>query len=444
MFLFTYTAAIFSIICFGIAAFILTRDFRDRLSRYFGLYVLFIAIWNGACAMADISITEINYRFWSGIVLIGGLFFIAFYISFAEFFTTGKPLSAKQKFFVFVPAIIMSALGFTRLCVDQVFFPFNMPAQNTMGIMGFPIVIYTIGGMTFAFLRLLAHIRSTAYEKKQQSIYITVGFFIVLAAALITMVILPILGEYRYYSAGPQFTVFMIALAAYAIFRHHLLDIKLIAQKSIIYTLTVAIIVGIYLLFISAIPLWIDVSNSILHPVGSLLSVLISAFSVPALIKFLKRKTDTIFFKDHVSYADAIHRLSSIMNLNLDMNTLANGTIDALYDIFKPEEIKIYLIREKLLFYRDGEPTVTVVRDEDFGLMPTNENCLFINAEYDGANLAQILIGEKKSGDIYLPEDRQIMTTFSYQFAMALQKTYLYEKLKQKNIDLEKRLSKKK
>jgi hypothetical protein len=441
MFTLTYTAAVLSIVCFGISFYILIHDHKNLLSRYFGLYVFSVAIFNGATAMADVSSTELNYRFWSGLVLSGALFFIAFFLCFANYFTTEKPLTRTQRILIFVPAIIMSCLGFTRLCVDKVFFPINMPAQNTMGALQFPILLYTFIGMSFAFIRLLAHIRSAAYQKKLQSIYITVGFLIVVTAAVTFSVILPIFGESRFFCAAPQFSIFMIALAGYAIFKHQLLDIKLIVQKSVIYTLTIVSVVGLYILLIGTIPLWIDISNTILHPIVTLLCVLISALSVPALVKLLKQKTDKIFFKDHVPYADAVHRLGSIMNLNLDLHTLINGTINELYDIFKPKEIQIYLIREKKLFARDGKPSITVVSDESFDLLPSNDDSLFVNAEYDGVNQAHILIGEKKSGDIYLPEDRQILTTFSYQFAMALQKTYLYEQLRHKNIELKNRLS---
>jgi N-terminal 7TM region of histidine kinase len=444
MFIFTYTAAILSILCFGIAAFILFRNYRDLLSRYFGLYVFCVGIWVGANAMADISTTDFSYRFWAGMALLGGVFFISFYICFSEYFVTLKPLSRLKKFIIFAPTVFFSIFGFTKFYVLETILLVDAPSQNTMGLMNLPILLYMFGGLTYGLVKLAINISKTSYQKKQQSIYIAIGFIIILSSAAIASVIMPFFGEYRFYTAGPQFSIFMIALAGYAIFKHQLLNVKLIFQKSIIYTLTIAFVVGLYLILISTIPLWIDMSGSVLQPmIVTLLSVLISALSVPALLKLLKQKTDKIFFKDHVSYADAIHQLSAIMNLNLDMKTLVNGTIDALYGIFKPEKIKIYLIREKMIFARDGSPEITVIKDEDFELMPTNEDSLFINAEYDDANLAQVLVGEKKSGDVYLPEDRQIMTTFSYQFAMALQKTFLYEKLKQKNIELEQRLSNK-
>jgi hypothetical protein len=433
MFLFTYTAAVLAIVCFGIAAFILARDYRDPLSRYFGLYVFFVAIWIGANAMADISMTDFSYRFWAGMSLIGGLFFIAFYICFAEHFTTGKKMSLTKKMVVFVPAIIMSCFGFTKLYVDEIFFPVNLPSQNTMGIMNYPILVYVFGGMLYAFIRLLFHIRHTAYQKKQQSIYITIGFFIFLSAAATSSIVLPFFGEYRFYTAGPQFAVFMIALAAYAIFRHNLLNVKLVVQKSVIYLILITSVVGLYLAVVCALTIWASFSSSYIEPFAILAAALFGAVGVPPLKKYLKRKTDKLFFKDHMPYADAVHELSAAMNVNLEMKDLLDATTDTLYKIFKPKKITIFLTREKMVYERDGEPTMSEIKldsPDDFDFAPNNDDKLYINAEYDGATLAQIIVDEKKSGDTYLPEDRDIMTTFSYQFALALQKTYLFEKLK--------------
>lgn len=447
MFCLTYTAAILSIACFGIAFFILNHDRKSLLSRYFGLYVFFVAIFNGATAMADVSSTEFNYRFWSGLVLLGGLFFIAFFICFTEYFTTEKPLTTIKKLWIFVPAVIMSCLGFTRLCVEQVFFPIDMPAQNTMGVLQYPVLVYTFIGMSIAFVRLVAHIRSTTYQKRLQSIYITVGFLIVVTAAATFSVILPLLGKSRFFSAAPQFSIFMIALAAYAIFKHKLLDIKLIVQKSVIYLALITAVIGLYLIVVSLISFSATQFNSSYQPYAVVAAAILGAIGVPPLKAYLKRKTDKLFFKDHMPYADAVHELSSVMNSNLEISDLMNSSATALYTIFKPRDIKIYLVREKTLYEWAGSPesnNAMVSRSDDFEYIPNDDDVLYINADYDGAILAQVVIGEKKSGDVYLPEDRQIMTTFSYQFAMALQKTFLYEKVKQKNIELEDRLFKKK
>jgi len=439
MFLFTYSAAILSIICFGIAFYVIIHDHKNPLSRYFGLYVFFIAIFNGATAMADVSSTEANYRFWSGIVLLGGLFFIAFFICFTEYFTKKKPLTTTQQILIFTPAIIMSCLGFTRLLVDSVYFPANMPAQNTMGVLQYPILIYTFAGMSFVFSRLWTHIRNTTYKKKLQGIYITVGFLIVVTAAATFSVILPVFDEPRFFAIAPQFSIFMILLAAYAIFKHRLLNIKLIIQKSVIYLFLIFVVIGIYLLAISLLSMFAINYSSAYQPLAIIIAALLGATGVPILKKYLKRKTDKIFFKDHMPYSDAVHELSYSMNLNLGFNDLLNATTESLYKVFKPLKITIYLIKEKIICERECVPElkkIKIIHTDHFDILPDNSDKLYINAEHDGLVLAQIVIGEKISGDIYLPEDRSVLTTFSYQFAMALQKTQYFEKLKksQKNI----------
>jgi hypothetical protein len=436
MFFFTYTAAVLAIICFGIAAFILLKSRRNPLAKYFGLYVLCVGIWVGANALADIATTDFTYRLWANLAMTGGVFFISFYICFAEYLISGKPLKKLKKALFFLPAIIFSILGFTtKLYVAETILLVDSPSQNTMGVLNTPIFIYVFGVLIFGFVRLLINISKTSYQKKQQSIYIAIGFFIILSAAAISSMILPFFGIYEYYTTGPQFAIFMILLAAYAVFKHCLLDIKLIIQKSVIYLILVGSVIGIYLAIICLVSSVATHLNSSFQPYAVLIAALFGAVGVPPLKKYLKRKTDKLFFKDHMPYSDAVHELSQSMNLNLELKDLLNYTTESLYKVFKPKKITIYLKREKLLYERNAVPELkkgVITKITDFGQLPDDDDKLYINAEHDGMTLAQIIIDEKKSGDIYLPEDRSILTTFSYQFAMALEKTNYYEKVKKR------------
>lgn len=430
MFLFTYTSAILSIFCFFIAGYIYIKKRNDTLSNYFAWYVFFVAIWTGSNSLADIAITEQSYRFWSGVIIFGATFFIASFMSYIEYFTTEIKLSSKKYAIFYIPAIVISCFGFTKFFIDEVYISYSTPTENSMGLFVYIMLIYAISGLFYAFVRLLKNILHTSHQKRQQGIYVITGFILLIMTGAIFSLILPILGNYKYYSAGPQTVFIMIILTAYATYKYKLLNIKLIIQKSIVYIILSSIFIGLYIFIISLMSFVLSTIGIHMQPIAIAVAAILGAIGVPPIKKYLQIKTDKIFFKDHKPYADAMDILDSVMNLNLDLKSLMKDTMIALNEIFKPQNISIFLTREQILYTLKNNNDIEISSEHNFELLPPYNDSLFFNAEHNGVILAQILIGEKKSGDVYLPEDRQIITSFSYRFAMALEKTYLYEKVK--------------
>lgn len=415
---------------------------KRKINIVYGLNIITIIGWIAGMFFYRSSSPESN-MFWCTILYVAATLIASSFLYFTYIFPSQKEhnIFYQMLFIISVNAAIIIMIIWPNLIIQSVTVRPGMEKAISFSKFYWFYFIYILSFFSYGFIRLFKKYRNCTGIKRSQIQYLLTGYALSANLAFATNLIMPWIGYFFLNWLGQILTIIMVSFTAYAIVRHQLLDIKIIIQKSIVYAILVGAIISLYLLIISVIPIWFTISNTSLHPLASLLSAFLGALGVPPLRKFLQRKTDKIFFKDHVPYADAVHRLGSVMNLNLDLNSLVNGTLNELCDIFKPKEIKIYLIREKKLFTRDCGPDITVTQEENFDLLPMNDDSLFINAEYDGVNSAQILIGEKRSGDAYLPEDRQIMTTFSYQFAMALQKTLLYEQLKQKNIELKNRLT---
>lgn len=449
MFVFTYSAAILSIVNLGFAAFLFVLYWRKNKKQHIVKYLILLlvasAIWLLSNAIADITATFNDLVLWGGIALIAGNLTMASYLCIVEFFVYERISKCKLIIF-FLPVIVMGLFAFTKYNIYDAIFPFNKPAISITGELYWVVLSYIFFTWFYSLIIVIKKRKTATTIQKAQINYIFFGFAFQFVGAIICTFILPFMGNNNYFTFSPQFIIFLNGAIAYAILKHRLVDVKIIIQKSVIYLFLIATVIGAYLLAVCLLSLFASHYNSAYQPFAILLATLLGIIGVPYLKKYFKRKTDKIFFKDRVPYTDAVHAISSAMNLSLDLNDLLKRTAETLCTIFKPNEIKIFLYRENILLHKKNSHNsrITILNDAEFEILPTDDDSMLVNAEYDSNTLAQVFIGEKLSGDIYLPEDRQILQTFSGQFAMALQKTFYFEKMKKHAEKLEKLLSNKK
>lgn len=424
MFLFSYTAAVLSILCFGTAALVFVKKGGSALARYFAFYIFFVGVWVGSNSLADLAKQEAALRFWTGMALVGGCFFVSCYLAFAEFFTTERPVSWIKKIIFFLPSVIFSILGFTAFYVTATFFPPDSPTQVMLGSMNYAVLAFTMIGMTYGLVRPLAALRSAPSIKKWQTIYISIGFFATMAGAITFAILLPSLGELRFFTLGSQFTIVAIALTAYAIFRHNLLDIRIVIQRSIIYSCLLAIILGVYVLLLSASRVVLDLPTATTTAVSGVLTAILGILGAPFIKRWFEKVTDHIFFKDKYDYAAALRELSQVLNKSLDAQEIAREAALKLQRIFKVADVRVLPVEENSVEYGEQVPSGSISQA----------------IVLDGRTIGTIRLGRKLSGDPYSEEDLRLLETFSYQAAVALEKARLYLEVKKHSVELEEKV----
>ncbi|MEK9183591.1 MAG: histidine kinase N-terminal 7TM domain-containing protein, partial [Patescibacteria group bacterium] len=298
MFIFSYTAAILSIIFFVFALVILLKVKNSYQAIFLALYMLAVALWIGANAAADVSSTDSSLIFWTGMGSVGGSFFISFYLCFVDNFIHEHFPKKLNILLYLLPGVILSLFSFSHYSIVATFFPPNLPAQIIPGILFYFYLVFLFGGLLYGGIRLAIAYRNALSQKKKQILYMELGFISIFCGAAIFSLILPLFGELRFFTAGPQFAAFTIFFTAYAIFRHKLLDLRIIIQRGLIYTVLFAIIVLFYLtiLFIAQ-SIFVGGSRTI-YVFTAIITCVVGIFSVPKLDNWLRRVTDRVFFKD--------------------------------------------------------------------------------------------------------------------------------------------------
>lgn len=274
---------------------------------------------------------------------------------------------------------------------------------------------------------LVLKYRSAKGTTRQQLAYALVAFLFFISTFLNTNLILPVFfGMFQFNNLGPVFSLPMVVLIGYAIIRHQLMDIRVVIQRGLIYTLLLVIIIGFYLLIISGLGYLFQIVTKLTIIMSTSLTIIVGIFGVPVIERYFRRITDPIFFKDKYDYATALHELSEILNKHVNSDAIISESTRKLGKIFKTDLIDVVLTREVTLSPSPGE------RDEEKITQP------IILGE---TRLGKIILGKKLSGDVYSREDVRLLETFAKQAAVALEKARLYDEVRAYSKELEERVT---
>ncbi|MCX6744426.1 MAG: ATP-binding protein [Candidatus Parcubacteria bacterium] len=478
MYIFTISGSIISIICIGISIFISFKKSSEILGKLLSFNFLFIGVWLGANVLADISKTSWVLVFWSGIAVIATSSFVGFYLSFIERFLNNKPINKIKLLVFFSPLIFNIFFAFTKYNVEETYFYANAPAEIKPGFLYWLAPVIVFGILFYGVFKLYREYNRQTLNKKMQIRYMQLGFFLTIVGATIFVFILPILGIYKYYNLGPQFSIFLIGLTAYTILRHKLLDIRIILQRSIVYTLIFSMFFIVYISFIYVFEKTFSLI-SLGKTLSSIISVAVLIIIYPHFKLYFQKKTDKFFYRypydaalvlkeinkecsNQIDFDDFFINFVRVIEEKLNINKVLlvilsndkkpiivknHNFSSKLSDFFKtvecPSELYEYFNKFKNPALVRGNDKIleNILNDEE--LMRRQE--LF---EKFGVNLilpvysndrltAFFFFGGKLSDEDYYPQDLQLFDSLVDIISLAFKNINLYNELKKYTKSLE-------
>lgn len=402
--------------------FVLKRRERNSDRLLYGVFagsIIFLVLWSVANYLADTSTTTSEALFWTRATFPPSLMMCWFVFYFSYLF----PLTQMSKKAVVVYGILTLILGAASMGSGVVARVELDPAIGVSGVevgstYEVTVVLYLVLILhaTYMFARNLFILRG---KQRQQVRSVLIGWSSFLLFAVTTNAVLPLItGNADWSKFGPLGSIVMVFFISYAIVRHGFLNIKVIIQRGIVYSILLAIITGIYIsvLFVGQLLFHGSSDTSIL--VSAFVTTIIGIFGVPPLHHYFRKVTATIFFKDAYDYASVLQALADVLNKNLAQDSIIRKTTDILVHALTPEKIIFYL--------KDATPP------EGYALtIPIRGN---------KKHIGTLLLGDKRSGDAYTYEDVRLLETFCSQAAVALEKAALYKQVKEYAETLEKKV----
>lgn len=422
MFLFTYIAGVLAV-SFTVMAIILFLRKQGELRLLFSLYMLSAAIWMGGNAGADVASTPSTLSMFSTIALIGAMLNVVFFIILIDYLIDEKLPSAPRTVLYALPSTIIIIFSGTSLAIKDMRFPAGEVAHTIPGSLYSFALLLTLTSLIYGTVRLGKELfRQHSKDRKSRFIYVLTGLCLTTFGGILFCVLLPLMGEVRFYSLGSISCIFFAVTTGYAVTMQKLLDFNFVIQRGVIYTILAGLIVSFYFCFLYLLNLILTPQLGFTNLLTALVTTIFGIATIPTIEAYFRRVTDHIFFKDKYVYAVAMHDLCTILYTNVEFEDLVRKSEDALRRIFRATSVEI-LFGEFIDHHSSAS------------------NVFRIPILLDGLSIGSIYLGNKLSGGSYTREDMQLTQTFAYQAATSLSRALLYAETKRHTIELQKKVS---
>jgi len=464
--------ALFNLI---IGLYIYFRNPKSHTHFAFGFLCLNFTTWI-TCLFVLINAKEYQTALlWGRLTFTGGILIPAALLHFVVSFPD-RQLSMRRLALVYIPGLLGFILTFTPLVIKDVEFK-SWGLAPVIGLFYPFILLYFLVYLVLSVVTIIKKFRGTKGVLRLQSIYLMFGFVILISHILLTNLILPLLGFKSIYAYGPWSTVEMGVIISYAIIRYRLLDIEFVIKRASVYLMLVAIITGFYV-FVLILPY--KLFGTLGDPSSILLlviSAIILAVTIQPLRNWLDNITDRLFFQKKYDYYLVLERISRELNSVIKREEIFNIVSHSLLYEMHLKNIAIYL-KEKAgdsVFVchkkegkeserfpdhlEEGNPFLDYLIEEKgileaaefrhrYGYLYTDGNIVdpvraeiqkILDEEFQGGLIVPLVLkkmligfmvlGEKKSGDIFTYRDLALLETLSSQMTTALENINLYEQM---------------
>jgi signal transduction histidine kinase len=460
-----------SLICFMfLAVVVLVRKKMTRVNTLF--FLLCVA---GSLLQADIlilfSVQDRTIALWSNrIVHVFSVYAIPLYIHFFHAYLNID----HRKWLIYTTytgAFVLMWFSLTPLCIEKM----NL---YEFGFFGSGGRLYPIIGMGAAVASIYSLVViCMAIKKEQNSVqknklkYILTGFGVM--GFLNGLNVLPLLG-YALYPPG-TFSFIPLIVFAIGLFRYDLLDMGIVIQKSLLYSILTLFLTCLYATVVT-------VSNQFFHQnilsdrlYFQLIFFLLVVLVFGPIQTRVQKAIIPYFQRDTAALNKAMRRISNQLAAALDPGTIAKTLLSVLIETLKVHHGTIYLedanqngfrrfasksrVHQTFpqAFVPGTDPLVRHLKDED---IPINRNLLMERVQkkdsgpslYDMDKLwAEIVfpmkikkrflgfmvLGEKKSRRLFGREECRLIMTLVNQASLAMENARAYKHVERLNRNLE-------
>ncbi|KKQ81460.1 MAG: Sensor protein resE, partial [Parcubacteria group bacterium GW2011_GWF2_38_76] len=234
-------------LCVMLAVWIYYSNHRATENKLFSIFSIFALLWIDfgyfSLHLGDklcILLTRLNV----GVVPI---FFIIFYLFSLSFSGQSIRKSLINKTVVFSGMLVFITSTFTSLVVKSVVIH-SWGTSLVVGSLADFYYIWIVLVLGLIIYTQTKQLRSSSGPEKSKISMFLIGFFVFAAINIIVNVLFPVLFHTnQYYKFGDYSIIIFIGLTAYAIMKHQLFNIKVIATETTVIALSIGLLVEILL-----------------------------------------------------------------------------------------------------------------------------------------------------------------------------------------------------
>jgi signal transduction histidine kinase len=456
--------------------FILARNPAQANNRRFACLSAALVAWSVFNYLSDHSSSHV--LLYTRLTFLGGIAAIYTVINFIANFPNGTALYKS-------PYLRLHAV-FTALALPITFSPafirsvtVQPPHGNiNTGPLYWLFVAYVAYSLVLLFLVIhKQRVAAQSASEKLQVSFVSWGIILYAILAILSNVALPLLiDSWSSSRFGPAFTLFLTGMVAYAIVRHKLFDIRLIVARSLAYVFSLLTLGAIFTIAAFSITNLFFNGNSInvitLRWLYAFLAVVL-AILFPPMKQFFDKVTNRLFFRDAYDTRVFLDEFNKTLAVTRELDQLLKQSATLIEQNIKPEycvlvingtkgtkartsgsgnggridgeyiakiKTSINHISQKLVvtdeLNRKNSSLQKLLREEDVVMLARLTPSL-TTARFD---IGYLLLGPKKSGNLYSSQDLQVIEIIANELIIAIQNALRFEEIQNFNLTLQRRI----
>lgn len=369
--------------------FVLRRESDNRRNKMFALMTVSLASWIFTSALSDLMTDLTLARYLADAAIIGPFFFVALlYLFIHDFPAPRHPLSRWVTAAILLPPFACLPLVFTKLNIVSV-------SAQVWGTDFVPGPLYTVLGAYILAIFLLSawelYCKFRSFkdvEQRAQLYFLTLAFFFTVLFGVIANLVLPLLGNARLSTIGPSSTLFFVIFCSYAIVKHHLLDVKVIAAELFSALMT---LIAFFQLFTSS-----TVGDFTLKALLFVITSIVAVFLVRSVLQEVRRREEVQRLASELAVSNK--RLRQLDDLKTTMVSIASHQIRG----------PLGGIRGYLTMFRDGDLGALTAKQKEIVTLNLNVTTRLLNAVETFLDITKLESGALSLRKEILPLDEAV------------------------------------
>ena len=449
---------------FTILLFVGLKNTESKIYRAFLLFGLAVFLYSAASFCAELPESLNSALLLSRIALFFANFIPLFFFSFALSFTDSGIKYKKVTIAAFLLLPILSVLAFLPTTIAEVQRHQYGTILSQVGFGLWATLLYFVALFTISFSILYNHSKKSDAVVRAQIKLMSFGIGISVGVNMITQIVLPTFGQSSLGNViGNPANVVLVGAVGLAILRHKMFDIRSVIFRSFGFVLMAVAITLCYsaIIFGTSKILFPDLKLNGLQQVYFVVVALILALTVRPLIRWIKKLTDKLFFRDEYDPQHLVNEMGRILASEIDLGALTDKVANLLQNQMHVKTVDIIVLdKEKIYFESSGvlhdnhekvaydlkQFTSSVYVKDNLpsgaqkATMEGYELAVIAPLVANNEKIGYLLFSEKSSGANYTTQDARLIEIASGQLAVAIHNSLSYALVRQFNTLLQQRV----
>lgn len=236
---------LFTFVILEIAFLTFTNDPKKIVNRLFAALSVLLAIWLTANQLSNSLLNYDFVLFLNKLIFGSTSLFVLVLLLFSMTFPDKNKIPIKILLIYLIPSVAVLVLSFGNFIVKDIVIKTGQ-SDVIFGNLFFLYGIQLISYVLISFFLLIKKLIKAKGEQKTQVKLLFTGFVIFIVLVLFTNLAIPfIFNNFSLTTYGSYSVIFLLAFTAYAIVKHHLMDVRIILTEAATSIVAIAIIIQI-------------------------------------------------------------------------------------------------------------------------------------------------------------------------------------------------------